>query len=80
MINNHMKIGTKVMFSNKVVKQCGHSKDVADMRGEIIGFISDGKVARVDTHGTYPNEEGNSIRCIPTGNLIAVERLIYERY
>ena len=59
------------MFTNEVVKRCEHSKYVADMRGTIISIVY-GKIARVDTHGSYPNEEGNSIRSIPIKNLSVV--------
>jgi hypothetical protein len=31
-----------------------------------------GRVARVDTHGTYPNEDGKSIRWIPLANLTPI--------
>jgi hypothetical protein len=73
MINNNMKIGQKVMFSAAVVKQCGHEKTVADMRGEIVFSARANKnVVAVDTGGTYPNEEGNPIRHIPIKNLVVV--------
>jgi hypothetical protein len=73
MINNNMKVGQKVMFSNDVVKRCGHSKDVADMRGVILESpMCNKNVVRVDTEGTYPNEEGNNIRYIPIKNLVVV--------
>ena len=65
-----MELNQRVMFTNEVVRQCGHEKTVADMRGIIINIT--GNIARVDTQGTYPNEEGNSVRCIPVKNLAAV--------
>jgi hypothetical protein len=75
MINNNMKVGQKVMFTNEVVKRCGHSKDVADMRGVIIFNERCAKsVVCVDTQGTYPNEEGSSIRYIPIKNLVVVKK------
>ena len=52
MINNNMRVGQGVMFSAAVVKQCGHSKDVADMRGVIIeSGMCNKNVVRVDTGG-----------------------------
>jgi hypothetical protein len=63
------KIGDKVMFTDDVVRRCGHDKHTADMRGTVVDILTAGKVVRVDTHGTYPNEDGNSVRCIPANNL-----------
>ena len=63
-----MELNQRVMFTNAVVKQCGHDKTVADMRGIIINIT--GNIARVDTGGTYPNEDGYSIRSIPLKNLM----------
>jgi len=62
-----MQTNQKVMFKDEVVKRCGHQKHVADMRGIIMEVK--GKVCKVDTAGTYPNEDGNSIRWIPVANL-----------
>lgn len=67
--NPSVKVGDYVRFTNSVVKQTGHSKDVADMRGEIVGIVAGGKVARVDTFGSFPNEEGATVRSIPVANL-----------
>lgn len=61
-------VNQKVMFKNEVIKRCGHSKYVADMRGIILEVK--GKICKIDTQGTYPNEEGSSIRWIPCNNLI----------
>ena len=73
MINNNMRVGQGVMFSAAVVKQCGHSKDVADMRGVIIeSGMCNKNVVRVDTGGTYPNEDGGPVRCIPIKNLVVI--------
>lgn len=67
MVNRNLKIGQRVMFTNAVVRQCGHDKTVADMRGIILEVKE--HWARVDTQGTYPNEEGSPIRYIPIKNL-----------
>jgi hypothetical protein len=61
-------VGDKVMFSNEVVARIGHDKTVADMRGVITEV--DGRVALVDTRGTYPGEGGNPVRGIPLANLV----------
>lgn len=65
-----IKVNDNVMFSKDVVRRCGHSKDVADMRGRVTEITD--RVATVDTSGTYPNSEGNSIRSIPVANLVLV--------
>ena len=64
-----IKIDDKVMFTDDVVKRCGHDKRTADMRGIVISIVSSGKVAMVETNGTYVNEEGKSLRGIPIANL-----------
>jgi hypothetical protein len=75
MINHNMKVGQRVMFSDAVVRRCGHDKTVADMRGVIIFSERTNKyIACVDTEGTLPNEEGNSIRYIPIKNLVVVNK------
>jgi hypothetical protein len=42
------------------------------MRGKVLSLMSGGKVAEVDTGGTFPNEEGNSVRFIPVANLTTI--------
>jgi len=69
-----MKIGQQVAFSQSVLRRCGGDKTLADMRGVVLDILSGGKVARVDTRGTYPNEEGNSVRSIPVANLTVILR------
>lgn len=49
-----------------------YDKVTADMRGKVLSIVSGGKVAEVDTGGTFPNEEGNSIRFIPVANLTPI--------
>jgi len=65
-----IKPGQTVAFSQQVIKRAGYSKDLADMRGVVLSVS--GKVARVDTKGTWVNEEGNSVRSIPCANLTVV--------
>jgi len=64
-----LQINDKVMFTDEVVKRVNHDKRTADMRGIIIKIVSGGKVAMVETNGTYVSEEGNSLRGIPIANL-----------
>jgi hypothetical protein len=67
-----IKLGQRVAFSQAVLRRAGCDKTIADMRGTVIELISAGKVARVDTHGTWPNEDGGSIRAIPCANLTPI--------
>ena len=67
-----IKEGDKVMFADAVVKRCGHSKYVADMRGTVVKVI-DNRIARVDCGDTYISEEGNRVRSIPCANLVKVK-------
>lgn len=64
--------GNKVAFSPVVLRRCGYEKALADMRGIVLEVSKDGKIAQVDTHGTYCNEEGNPVRSIPTANLTKI--------
>ena len=57
------------MFTDEVVKRAGHDKRIADMRGKVISIVSNGKVAMVDTNGTFVNDDGNPVRGIPIANL-----------
>lgn len=63
-----LTVGARVMFSDAVVARSGHSKPVADMRGDLL--MIDGAVAKVDTHGTFSAESGSPIRFIPLANLV----------
>ena len=67
-----MKIGQHVAFKQSVIRRLGHDKITANMRGQVLSIVSGGKVAEVDTSGTYPNEEGNSVRFIPVANLTTI--------
>jgi hypothetical protein len=67
-----MKIGQHVAFKQTVIRRMGYDKVTADMRGKVLSIVSGGKVAEVDTGGTFPNEEGNSIRFIPVANLATI--------
>jgi hypothetical protein len=67
-----MKIGQNVAFKQSVIRRLGYDKVTADMRGKVISIMSGGKVAEVDTLGTYPNEEGNNVRFIPVANLTTI--------
>jgi|LakMenE18May11ns_1017448.scaffolds.fasta_scaffold9162371_2 hypothetical protein len=62
------KPGQKVAFAQSVLKRMGPSP----MRGTVLSLHSGGKVAEVDTGGTWPNEDGNSIRFIPVANLTPI--------
>ncbi len=62
------KPGQKVAFAQSVLKRMGPSS----MRGTVLALHSGGKVAEVDTGGTWPNEDGNSIRFIPVANLTPI--------
>lgn len=64
-----IKINDVVMFADEVVKRAGHDKRIADMRGTVVSIVAGGKVAMVETNGTFVNEEGNSLRGIPVANL-----------
>jgi hypothetical protein len=64
-----LKINDIVMFTDEVVKRTGHDKRTSDMRGTVLSIVSGGKVAMVDTKGTFVNEEGNAVRGIPVANL-----------
>lgn len=65
-----MKVNDKVVFKAQVIRQCNHDKAVAGMKGIVLEIK--GKVAKVDTMGSYPNEEGDSIQFIPIANLARV--------
>jgi len=67
-----MKTGQQVAFKQSVIRRLGYDKITADMRGVVLSLVSGGKVAEVDTGGTFPNEEGNSIRFIPVANLTPI--------
>ena len=67
------KIGDKVCFTAACVKRVGHDAISANMRGIVVGI--DKSFLRVDTNFTWCNEDGNSIRCIPTANLAKVGTL-----
>jgi hypothetical protein len=67
-----MKIGQNVAFKRSVIRRLGYDKVTADMRGRVLSLMSGGKVAEVDTGGTFPNEEGNSVRFIPVANLTTI--------
>ena len=67
-----MKIGQHVAFKQTVIRRMSYDKVTADMRGKVLSIVSGGKVAEVDTGGTFPNEEGNSIRFIPVANLTPI--------
>lgn len=67
-----MKIGQQVAFKQAVIRRMGYDKVTADMRGTVLSFMSGGKVAEVDTRGTFPNDEGNSVRFIPVANLTPI--------
>jgi hypothetical protein len=64
-----MKAGDRVMFTPAVVRRCAHEPAVAAMRGRVHSIVLGGKVALVDTAGTYPNADGSPHRFIPTANL-----------
>lgn len=67
MNKRNIKIDDAVMFKDSVVRRCGHSKDVADMRGVVISMS--GNIARVETNGTWPAEDGRTVRWIPVANI-----------
>jgi len=67
-----IKPGQCVAFSQAVLRRAGCDKTLADMRGTVIELISAGKVARVDTHGTWTTEDGGRIRAIPCANLTPI--------
>lgn len=71
-MSRSIKPGQRVAFSQAVIKRCGYDKATADMRGVVLSLMSSGKVAQVDTGGTLPNEQGNSVRCIPVANLTVI--------
>lgn len=73
-MSKSIKPGQLVAFSQAVLKRCGGDKSIADMRAIVLSLMSNGKVAQVDTRGTYPNEDGNSVRYIPVANLTVVLR------
>lgn len=62
--------GDEVKFAPAVVKRMENDARIKNMRGTIIQIMSGGKVALVDTHGTFVSEEGSSVRGIPTANLV----------
>jgi len=66
-----MKKGDTVKFVESVVRRT--EGQVAHLRGTLIKFVSHGKVAVVDFHGTWDNEEGKSVRYVPANNLTAVK-------
>ena len=68
------KVGDKVAFSQSVVRRSPDQRYTAAMRGIVLEVQSNGHVVRVDTMGTWPNEEGNSVRSIPTANLTHILR------
>lgn len=65
-----LKAGDTVAFSKAVIKRLGYCATTAAMRGVVLGL--NGKVARVDTKGSWANEEGNPVRFIPVANLVKV--------
>lgn len=67
-----VKVNQRVAYTQAVISRCGYSKHLADMRGTVTDVICDGKLAVVDTHGTYPDDQGNSVRCIPVFNLTPI--------
>ena len=70
-----IKTGDTVAFKAAVVKRCGNDKLIADMRGKVLSIS--GVIAKVDTFGTFPNEDGNSIRHIPIANICLTEDLAF---
>jgi hypothetical protein len=64
-----IKINDKVIFKDNIVIICGHDKRVADMRGVVVGFTSNGRVAQVETNGTYMSDDGRSLRSMPINNI-----------
>lgn len=64
------KQNQRVAFTQAVIRRTHDQARTANMRGTILEV--DGRVARVDTHGTYPNEDGESIRWIPLANLTPI--------
>jgi len=64
------KQNQRVAFTQDVIRRARDQARTANMRGTILEVY--GRVARVDTHGTYPNEDGKSIRWIPLANLTPI--------
>lgn len=64
-----LRKGDRVMFADSVVRRCGRDKAVADMRGHIVALVSGGRVAIVETNGTYTADDGRTERAIPAANL-----------
>jgi hypothetical protein len=73
-----IKVDDNVVFAASVIKRLNHDPTVVGMRGTVRELMSNGKVAIVDTFGTYPNEEGVSLRTIPVANLAVKGSLAYS--
>lgn len=65
------KQNQRVAFTQAVIRRTHDQARTANMRGTILEIV-DGRLARVDTHGTYPNEDGESVRLIPLANLTPI--------
>ena len=62
-----IKIGDTVVFKGSVIARCGHSREVAGMRGIVTELTRDNPVATVETdYGTT--------RHIPVANLAKVKQ------